>query len=222
MSNRLLVLGWHNIDPTPAFPGAPGVGRRGFERQLALLARAANVVRLSDALERIASGEPLPARSVALTFDDGYRDNLDIAVPALARHGLPATFYLVPRFLDGELGAWWEDLAAAFHHATAPEVTWDGTRHLLGDPTERAQAQDRISVQLKTLSARSREQAVAEIAGRIAPGGTGERPAFMDWDGARALLSAGHDVGSHSMTHAILSREDQAGRPRSSPSRGRS
>jgi peptidoglycan/xylan/chitin deacetylase (PgdA/CDA1 family) len=210
VSNRLLVLGWHNIDPTPAFPAAPGTGRRGFERQLALLARAANVVRLSDALERMAGGQPLPARSVALTFDDGYRDNLDVAVPALARHGLPATFYLVPRFLDGELGAWWEDLAAAFRHATAPEVTWDGIRHPLGDPAERAQAQERIALQLKTLSARSREQAVAEIAHRIVPDGTVERPLFMDWDGARALLAAGHDVGSHSMTHAILSREDEA------------
>ncbi|WP_116709670.1 polysaccharide deacetylase family protein [Actinomycetospora cinnamomea] len=211
MSNRLLVLGWHNIDPTPAFPEAPEAGRRGFDRQLALLARVANVVRLSDALDRMASGEPLPPRSVALTFDDGYRDNLDVAVPLLAKHGLPATFYLVPRFLSGELGAWWEDLAFAFRHGTADSVEWGGTTYPLGDPAERARAQDEISVALKTLSARSREQAVAELAERLAPvGGEDDRAAFMDWDGARGLLDAGHDVGSHSMTHAILSREDQA------------
>ena len=51
MGNRLLVLGWHNIDPTPGFPDPPGAGRRGFARQLALLARVATVIPLRRALD---------------------------------------------------------------------------------------------------------------------------------------------------------------------------
>lgn len=212
MGNRLLLVGWHNVDPTPAFQATEGAGRRGFDRQLAALGRLGTVIGLSEAVDRLAVGDPLPPRSVVLTFDDGYQDSLDVAVPALARHGLPATFFLVPGFLSGRLGAWWEDLASAFEHATADVVVQNGERHDVSTVERRASAQALVRDQLKGLGARAREDAVAEIVEQLAPT-IPPAPLFMNWDGARALLEAGHDVGSHSATHAILGREtpeDQA------------
>src|ERR1700753_3649328 len=126
MSNRLLVLGWHNIDPTPGFPDPPGVGRLGFAKQLRTLQRFANVLRLEDALRLLAAGGPPPPRAVVLTFDDGYLDNLELGVPMLAEHDFPATFFLVPGFLSGTVGAWWEDLSAAFERARAPRLRRGG------------------------------------------------------------------------------------------------
>jgi peptidoglycan/xylan/chitin deacetylase (PgdA/CDA1 family) len=207
VSRRLLVLGWHNIDPTPAFPAPAAAGRRGFARQLTLLSRFGNVVRLPDALDALESGRPLPPRAVALTFDDGYRDNLDVAVPALRQHGLPATFFLVPGFLSGEVNAWWEELASAFDLATATELDWTGRRYPLTDSAERRSAYLELLPGLKSMDRQGRDGAVAELRRLLAPRGAGSNGLFLGWDGARELAAAGHDIGSHSVSHAILGRE---------------
>lgn len=206
MSNRLLVLGWHNIDPTPAFPLTKG--RAGFERQVRFLSRVANVIPFSEAGRRIAAGEPLPPRAVALTFDDGYTDTLLAAAPILNRHGVPGTFFLVPGFLDGRLGAWWEDLAHAIDTAGPEVLEYGGERWDLRREEERARAKAEVPPRLKELDARTRVDEVVRIAERISP--TPIAPLFLDWEGARGLLAAGHEVGSHSMTHVILSNETEA------------
>lgn len=213
MSKRLLVLCWHNIDPTPAFPAPAGASRRGFTRQLTLLSRFGNVVRLPDALAALESGRPLPPRAVALTFDDGYRDNLEVAVPALRQHGLPATFFLVPGFLSGEIDAWWEELASAFDQATATKLDWAGRRYPLAEPAQRRSAYLALLPGLKSRDRRGRDGAVTELRRLLAPRGGAGEALFLGWDGARELAGAGHDIGSHSVSHAILSREtapDQA------------
>src|SRR4051812_23337545 len=99
-SSQLLVLCYHNVDPTWSFPARRRAGRLGLERQLRLLKRLATVVPLETAVGALAEGRSLPPRAVALTFDDGYRDNLTVAVPMLQQLELPATFFLVPGLLD--------------------------------------------------------------------------------------------------------------------------
>ena len=211
MSNRLLVLGWHNIDPTPGFPDPPGVGRLGFAKQLRTIARFGNVLPLGDALARMAAGEPLPPRAVVLTFDDGYLDNLELGVPMLAEHGFPATFFLVPGFLSGTVGAWWEDLSGAFERARAPRLSVGDTVYDLSTPAARETAHDAVRAVVKTLDHASRVAEVARVSEELdpAPTSVGEG-LFMDWGGAKSLLAAGHEVGSHTVTHAILERETEA------------
>ena len=147
MSRRLLVLGWHNIEPTWAFAGtSPEAGRRGFEQQVRLLRRFATVVPLRSALADLAEGRPLPRRAVALTFDDGYLDNVTVAAPVLHAAGLPATFFLVPGFLSGTRRVWWEELGLAFVHATAPELDWEGQRYGTADPDARRAAVEELGL----------------------------------------------------------------------------
>ncbi|MDD7931111.1 polysaccharide deacetylase family protein [Actinomycetospora straminea] len=210
MSRRLLVLGWHNIDPTPFYPAAPGAGRRGFERQLAAIDRLGTVVPLSDAVDTLAAGGSLPPRAVALTFDDGYADWLDAAVPALDRRGLHGTFFLVSDILSERIGAWWEELADAFDRCTATSLEWAGRTHDLTTPVARRAAQDALKDELKLVDRATRVEAVSRIAGRLAPPAPERPPMFLDWAGARALAATGHGIGSHTVTHPILAREDAA------------
>src|SRR5919204_3246305 len=140
MGGRLLVLGWHNVEPTWFFPAPPGAGRRGLERQLTFLRRVANVVALPDALRALATGGALPPRAVALTFDDGYRDALQLAVPLLERLGLPATFFLVPGLLSRATTPWWEVLAWACTRAGRDRVAFEGRRFHLRTPAARRAA----------------------------------------------------------------------------------
>jgi peptidoglycan/xylan/chitin deacetylase (PgdA/CDA1 family) len=93
------------------------VGPAAFEEQMKWLADSMRVVPLAEAVER--------ADGVALTFDDGYRDNYIEAAPVLARLGLPATVFVV----TGRLGAWLD------HDVRAAEsrlMSWEDLRALAG------------------------------------------------------------------------------------------
>jgi peptidoglycan/xylan/chitin deacetylase (PgdA/CDA1 family) len=208
MNRRLLVLAWHNIEPTWGFPGATAAaGRQGFAHQLRLLRRWTNVLPLDTALADLTAGRPLPPRAVALTFDDGYLDNATVAAPMLRHAGLPATFFLVPEFLGGKSGPWWEELGWALAHATAPELHWQGVRYDTSTTSGRHRALDAIAPQLKVDNSAIRKAAVDELTGLLAPEGPLVSSDFMDWDDAHALLRAGFDIGSHTCSHPILSRE---------------
>ena len=69
-----------------------------FEAQLDLLAQRHDVLTLDSAVTALASGQPISG--VVLTFDDGTDDFTDVVVPALARHGVPATLYAATQFID--------------------------------------------------------------------------------------------------------------------------
>lgn len=213
MSDRLLVLGWHNATATYGFPAAEGAAERGLAQQMKALARVANVLPLEDALGRLAEGEKLPARSVAITFDDGYRDNLDVAVPVLERLGLPATFFLVPRLLSGEVDAWWETIGWALQSSTRTSLEWEDLRVSLAEESARDAAYSEVVKRLKLRNQAARERSMSELLGLLDP--AGERPSlFMGWEGARELVRRGFSVQSHTLSHVVLSQEDAEGQRR--------
>jgi peptidoglycan/xylan/chitin deacetylase (PgdA/CDA1 family) len=207
MASRLLILAWHNVEGTWCFPSPIGAGVGGFARQLRQLRRLATVVPLESALSALRAGEPLPPRAVALTFDDGYRDNLELAVPLLERLGLPCTFFLVPGLLSREVRPWWEILAWAFARAGRRTLPWEGGALPTGDQ-EGHRSFLTVAERLKALDRATRERRTDELVELLEPEGTlDEERLFLDWDGARELVRRGFAVGSHSMYHAILSRE---------------
>lgn len=84
-----------------------------FEQHMAALAQAGYRAVRMDTLARCMRGEPIcPPQPLALTFDDGYADAFDAALPALQRHGFTATFYVVTDFVGQPGYMTWEQLAA--------------------------------------------------------------------------------------------------------------
>ena len=91
----LRVLTYHRVND-----GHPGdrlsISTEAFAAQMETLARSGRpVVRLEDAVSEMRADRTLPEGAVALTFDDGYADNLSEALPVLDRHGFPAVFFVV-------------------------------------------------------------------------------------------------------------------------------
>ena len=103
---RLSILIFHRVlpGPDPLQPDVPEAQR--FEQILRWVARWFQVLPLDEAVARLAA-RTLPARAVAITFDDGYADNATVALPVLKRVGFPATFFIATSFLDG--GRMWND-----------------------------------------------------------------------------------------------------------------
>ncbi|SHL21827.1 Polysaccharide deacetylase [Pseudonocardia thermophila] len=205
----LVVLAWHNVEGTWQWPAPAGAGAAGFRRQMRALRAATNVVPLDEALQALSAGRRLPPRAVAITFDDGYRDNLDVAVPILRELGLPATVFLVPDLLDGNLDPWWERLAWAVTTAEDPLLEFEGGIYPLTDERTRRTTLDRLQEVLKRRTDAERRAAVAQITESLTCRGPQHDPRrmFLDWEGARALVRAGIGIGSHTTGHAILARE---------------
>ncbi len=88
-----------------------------FESQLQHLAQHADVVSLDTAVADLAAGIDAGPR-VVITIDDGTADFTDHAVPALARHGLPATLYVATKFIDEQVEFPWG----------APPASWAALR----------------------------------------------------------------------------------------------
>jgi len=209
---RLSILIFHRVLPgrDPLFPGE--IDAAGFDQVCARLARWFQVLPLDEAVERLQRGQ-LPARAAVITFDDGYADNHDVALPILQRHGLCATFYIATGFLDG--GRMWNDsVIAAVRHSPLAQLDLsslglDGIRSLpLGDVAQRRAAIEALIKALKYLPQPQRLERVAQVA--QCAGATLPDDLMMRSDQVRALHSAGMQIGAHTVSHPILAGLDDA------------
>ena len=113
-----VVVAFHRVQDAHD-PQGLSVDRAMFERHCRFFKRNFNVVPLSAIVDRLERGAPLN-RHLAITFDDGYRDNFENARPILERLELPATFFVVSRWIDTDTWPWW-DRAQGVRH---PWMTW--------------------------------------------------------------------------------------------------
>lgn len=201
---RLSILIFHRVlaCPDPLFPGEVDAHR--FDGICRWLRRWFNVLPLDLAVDALQRGT-LPTRPLAITFDDGYRDNHDVALPILERHGLTATFFVTVGFLDG--GRMWNDTVIESIRG-APVGTLDLSdlglgMHPLSDSTSRRLAIDSVLPRVKYLDSASRRAAVDTLCER-AVGGCLPDDLMMSSAQVRALGRAGMGIGAHTVTHPIL------------------
>jgi len=97
----LSILMYHKVNDFADNPTTVPVAR--FDQQLGRLAELGHqVVDLETVLDHYTLGTPMPANAVLITFDDGYRDTLDNALPVLSRHGCPAVIFVPVAYMDDE------------------------------------------------------------------------------------------------------------------------
>jgi peptidoglycan/xylan/chitin deacetylase (PgdA/CDA1 family) len=106
---RPVILMYHRIASPARDPWGLSVSPDLFREHLQALKRHRTVLAMDDFVERLCN-HSLPARAVAITFDDGYVDNFRVAKPLLEEIGLPATIFLTTGSLGGG-SFWWDRLA---------------------------------------------------------------------------------------------------------------
>ena len=208
---RLSILILHRVLPVadPLFPGEPHA--QWFDTMLGWLKAWFNVLPLDEAIVRLNNGT-LPARAAAISFDDGYADNYQIALPILQKHGLPATVFVATGFLDG--GIMWNDaIIEMVRQAPGRLIDLDRFglgRHEIASLPQRRAALDALIGQIKYVDATERtslvERCVAEVGGRLPD------TLMMSSGELRRLRQAGVDIGAHTISHPILASipDDQA------------
>ncbi|MDZ7803471.1 polysaccharide deacetylase family protein [Thiohalophilus sp.] len=206
---RLSILIYHRVlpRPDPMLPGDPDAAT--FRWQMQTVARLFNVLPLSGAVERLASGS-LPPRAACITFDDGYADNAEVALPILRALDLPATFFVAAGYLDG--GMMFNDrVIETVRRLPEGEVDLgavDMAPQSISSISDRIALAMQVIKQIKHLDPAERDekvQALVELNNDTLP-----RDLMMRSAQLQELADAGMTIGGHTLSHPILARISDA------------
>jgi len=211
---RITVLAYHRIaDPhDPAFRGLVAnvsATPDGFARQLDRLARSFSVISLDQLLNWLRGAGALPEYPALITFDDGYRDAFDNALPALQRRGLPAVLFVATSCIGSSRPFFWDLAAWCFRETRRTQGLLPLVGHRrFADEASRSAALSAWLGAAKRLP--QKEIGVAAEALRQALDVAVDDDTFagqhLSWDEVRALARGGVAIGAHTCSHAILSR----------------
>lgn len=164
-----------------------------------------------DEVEERLLASPGSERFMAITADDGYRDNLTCALPILEKHGAPMTIYVAPGLIDRKVDLWWdvlEDIVCKseriFVDTARGRMTFEAET-----PAQKFRANTQIHNYLTTELPEEEQRRVLRVlaaqagidAGRVAT------ETLMDWDEIRRI--AAHPlitIGAHTLNHYNLKR----------------
>ncbi len=204
VSSRLSILIFHRVHavPDPLFPFEPDAQR--FESLMRFVAATFRVMTLGEAIDHLVR-DTLPPRSLVITFDDGYADNADVALPILQRLGLRATFFISTGFLDG--GRMWNDSVIECVRASSKEsidlAAFGLARQSLRTIEDRRHCIDALLPRIKYLPLQERAD---EVLGLQHLCGVGSLPddLMMSTSQLQSLHRAGMEIGAHTVNHPIL------------------
>ncbi|MEQ1897751.1 MAG: polysaccharide deacetylase family protein [Vicinamibacterales bacterium] len=206
---RGVVLMYHRVGAGGSDPYDLFVSEATFREQLEWLGRVGSVL----SLEELACGviPSRPTRAIALTFDDGYVDNIAVAAPLLRAAGCPATFFLTTGGGRHPYHYWWDRLAAALDGQTPvpPTLVLDLPSGRLEIATatepERRVAHWRVYDEIVRLPAGKRDEIVDRIAAWASLPALDIRDRRMTWDEVGDLASEPrHAIGAHTVDHLFL------------------
>ncbi|NOX75839.1 MAG: polysaccharide deacetylase family protein [Gammaproteobacteria bacterium] len=205
VSARLLILFYHRVH-AHADPLRPcDVDADTFDWQMEVLARYFTPLALGNAMELLRQGK-LPANAVCVTFDDGYADNLEVALPILQRRAVPATFFLTTGFFGH--GCMWNDrVIESLRNVDTQKLSLLNLglgEYEITSMDARLQMVNAVLRQLKHLPREERDNQVQRLENELnvdaayAP--------MMREDQVSVLVRAGMEVGAHTINHPILSK----------------
>lgn len=230
---RALVLVYHRVRERRLDPWRLTIDPQIFRGQMEALARDWHPLSLAELVDGFARRH-LPERAVAVTFDDGYADNLEIAAPILVEYRVPATLFVATDLVDAGALPWWDQLASLLIEPAQlpPTLTLSGSgdrwripplaagelrpsptapQPWNAEPGTRLRTFYEVWLALRALDARTREaalDAIADWAGTARP----SLRVMLTWEqvGEFAALP-GLAVGAHTLSHPVLptcSRQD--------------
>jgi peptidoglycan/xylan/chitin deacetylase (PgdA/CDA1 family) len=204
---RAILLVYHRVNDegNPFFPALP---RETFAEQLAYLATAYRVQPLEDVIAWLGAGAVGPPR-VAITIDDGYPDTVEVVLPELSRHGLPATLFLSTGPLETGTALWIDRVRWMLEHARAPAFDLPRlgiARHSIATAGERLAVIPGLLRRLKALGPEEVDAAMRELESALDPHGPPLR--LLRWDDARRLVQGPVRLGGHTHLHYMVSRLD--------------
>ena len=202
------ILVYHRVRQSPdSF--LPSTPLASFEKQMECLARRFRVLNLVEAVEALARGD-VPDNAVVITFDDGYRDNFDLAYPILTALSLDATIFLTTGVIGTHRLLWHDRVFRAFNEtgeSTLREFIPRTEVAGLENPAQKQSSLDRVLGYLKSLGPDQRDRRIDELEDRLGVEGSDPPTRLMlSWEEVRQMQRDGVSFGAHTVTHPTLTR----------------
>lgn len=221
---KLVILCYHRVLPSGSGSGyfLPDlvVTPEALRCHLATLVQRYQVHTLRDAWEMVSSGNAGLARMAAITFDDGYEDNYRFAAPILAEFGVSATFFVVTDIVGTDQAPWYDQMGNAIEVLAATGRAADINKLVVeaglpeineSDSTDALAVAARVVRSAKVLSPQRRKELLVPLHSAAGTNSVAkERDRFMSWSQAKELVSRGHEIGSHTRTHELMTQLDDA------------
>lgn len=182
-----------------------------LDAQVAYVQKHFSMMDWEEMSEVVTGRRPLDRFCVAFTFDDGYLDNYTTAFPILRARACPGFFFLVPEYVGTSTVPWWDAIAYMIRFTKVPQLhlsipePW--TLVIDGD---RERAIHAALTQYKRPDNTRGEDFLAELEQKTECKVPAQDRRFLSWDEARHMQSAGMTVGSHTVSHRILSQLSEA------------
>ncbi|HWP59947.1 MAG TPA: polysaccharide deacetylase family protein [Candidatus Acidoferrales bacterium] len=203
------VLIYHRVNPDGDF-FFPSLSVAGFEAQMRFLARHFRVRPLTELLARQRAGQPIEPWTVALTFDDGYRDNFLYAHPILREYGLRATVFVPTAYIDTGRLLWNDRLAWAVKHTAKQQLEFTDAsgrvRLSLRTAADKRAVFLRLASRLKALPDAEKDALLDRLVAELGWRSRGPFPRMLSWNELRRMAREGWEIGSHTVNHRILTR----------------
>ncbi|MGC2697706.1 MAG: polysaccharide deacetylase family protein [Candidatus Angelobacter sp.] len=183
------------------YHGIVAAEAKALAAQLRYLVRNFNVVSLETMVDRLASDAG--ANDLVLTFDDGLRNNLSVVYPVLRELLLPATFFVCPALIDSGKWLWNHEMRCRLQLLDMQTLSDLRIKLLAPDPSVAGIVE--WMKKLGSAQRRQTEETIRAVTSNFCPT-PAQQEAYdiMDWDGLRALDPRLITVGSHTLTHPIL------------------
>ena len=188
-----------------------------FEQHVKFYNDAFTVISIEQLIEKMEADQIIDKKYALITFDDGYIDNYSVAYPILKKHNTPAAFYIATDYLDEPHVPWWDEIAWLVRHSKVNSIqlsTWDKAIDIsVGTIVEKVRSVLRVIKQEQTRTMADKITELENICQCNMPDVIRNTPLFISWQQAKEMADNGMHIGSHTLSHTILSHlstEEQA------------
>ena len=195
------------------------ISRDNFESLIRFISKYYKVISVSDYLKSLKNRFRLPYNGLILSFDDGYKEILENALPLLQEYGLPAVLFVPTAMIDNGGSYWWDEIYSLLQNtknsAIAKECSGDPridrylswtNRILSKQPKDRRRAIIEFIEALQNAKAELRNRVVQFLLRdyRSRNQNQTQDRMVLTWDQIRHLNSCGIEIGSHTVNHQFL------------------
>lgn len=224
--HRLLIIMLHDIvrdeEWASTWYNAVSHSESQLEAMFVAIKKRFRVITVEDAVQEFKTHGMLKEKSIAITFDDGYRSTYEIVFPLLKKHGVTATTYIPTGWINGEITPWWLTLTGTIEHSVLEPSMVSAIEKIIGtsvDPRiatlgNSGQAKrfldDALGGMLMRQEDKTRRKMLQDIYQVLNEGKDYqpriERP--MTWEQIKDMAAHGNRFGAHTCTHPNLSFVD--------------
>jgi peptidoglycan/xylan/chitin deacetylase (PgdA/CDA1 family) len=209
----LASLCYHSVGETTGTykfdPATIDVGAAQFREHLEMLARHCTVIGIDECCDAI-EGQRLPPNAVLITFDDGYRSCVDIALPLLQEFGFRATFFIATDYVNDRRLYWWDRIHYLVNETQRGVLSLRYPKRMRIDVSEPQEAAGQLLRLIKDEYGMDLHRFLDDLTEASGvPWGPDVEARVVDelimtWDDVRRLRAAGMDIGSHTRSHRVL------------------